>query len=284
MGLKGSACTIVVMLVLTGIGSQKLDLGDSSVLTKYNIKNPDDVKQIADWGERCRLNVGQDAVDDIKESFSNLTLCIGQHINMNKLRHEINSSIPRGELDLVFKKYCGRRDPLMGCVEDASAKIERCASEPEQRDLSIIMKAIHAGIDFVCHNDGDRIALFMAEMGEDCIKNQMDNITECIKEEVPEIKDAAKNHMKSYENFALDEENCKKVNSMHHCVVKNTMKCSDPTPSNILDSLITQVLKVTPCWQTSSAYQGTGMSPTQYLLPHVLTLLAAALTAANILL
>lgn len=67
---------------------------------------------------------------------------------------------------------------------------------------------------------------------------------------------------------------------MHGCVVKYTEKCDDPTPSNILDSLITQMLKVTPCLQTSSA-PSTGIL---HLLPHLLTLMAAALMAANILL
>lgn len=67
---------------------------------------------------------------------------------------------------------------------------------------------------------------------------------------------------------------------MHGCVVKYTEMCDDPTPSNILDSLITQMLKVTPCLQTSSA-PSTGVL---LLLPHLLILMAAALMAANILL
>lgn len=74
----------------------------------------------------------------------------------------------------------------------------------------------------------------------------------------------------------------RKLNAMHQCVVKHTEKCEDPTPANILDSLIIQVLKVTPCWQTSGAE--TVASQSQYLLSDTLTLMAAALTAANILL
>ena len=40
-----------------------------------------------------------------------------------------------------------------------------------------------------------------------------------------------------------------KLNAIHTCIVQETTKCSDPTPANILDALITQMLKVTPCWQ-----------------------------------
>lgn len=39
------------------------------------------------------------------------------------------------------------------------------------------------------------------------------------------------------------------LNSIHVCIVQETTKCSDPTPANILDALIIQILKVTPCWQ-----------------------------------
>ena len=74
----------------------------------------------------------------------------------------------------------------------------------------------------------------------------------------------------------------RKVNAMHQCVVEWTEKCEDSTPANILDSLITQMLKVTPCKQTSGAT--TLFASAHDLLPRMLTLFAAALTAANILL
>ncbi|XP_045600946.1 27 kDa glycoprotein [Procambarus clarkii] len=281
MGWKVPVC-VVVMFALTGIVGQQLNLGDAANFAE-NIESPDDVPQIADWKERCRATVGEDAVNDIEESGSNLGDCVGRQINWSKLQVEINRSIPRGELDLVFKKYCGRRDRLMACAEALFTKLERCMNERELRDLNITRKAIDAGIDFICHNDGDKIALFMAEEGEECINSQKDKIQSCIEEKVPDLEETQSDPLSiGINDLVINEENCKKVNAMHQCVVKYTEQCEDPTPSNILDSLIMQILKVTPCWQTSSA--PTFMSPTQYLLPHLLTLLAAALTAANILL
>lgn len=44
----------------------------------------------------------------------------------------------------------------------------------------------------------------------------------------------------------------RKINSMHQCVVQETTKCPDPTPANILDALITEMLKVTPCWNINT--------------------------------
>ena len=40
--------------------------------------------------------------------------CSQKHINMNKLQREVNVSIARGELDVVFKKYC--KYVFNGCV------------------------------------------------------------------------------------------------------------------------------------------------------------------------
>ncbi|XP_042857311.1 27 kDa glycoprotein-like [Penaeus japonicus] len=279
-----SWCMVLVVSLLSGAGGKQLDSEDgSTILTNQNINSPDDVKQIVDFKETCRKNVGEDAVEAIEKSQQDLLPCFSSIIDMDKLRHEINRSIPRGELDLVFKKYCGRRESLMACVEDMFTSLERCMNDQERKDLQIARKAIDAGIDFVCHKDGDRIALFMAEKGEECLVSQKDNIKECVEEKIPEVKEAEQDiNFISPETFTINEANCKKLNAMHQCVVKHTEKCEDPTPANILDSLIIQVLKVTPCWQTSGAE--TVASQSQYILSDTLTLIAAALTAANILL
>ncbi|KAG0712806.1 hemolymph glycoprotein [Chionoecetes opilio] len=276
------ARVLVLMVVVlfgcittTSVVGQQLDIGDLASL--------DNVTQIADWEERCRVTAGDEALKDIKDSFGELVVCVQKHIKMSKLEREVNVSIARGELDKVFKKYCKKRDKLVACTEDVFTKLERCTNEQEKQDLNVTRKVIDAGIDFVCHNDGDRIALFMAEKGEECLKQHYEDIQQCTEDKVPEIQ-KFKNNSKSIdiELLTINEENCKKLDVLHECVVEYTSRCDDETPANILGSLITQMLKVTPCSQTSSA--STLLSHTRYLLPHLLTLLAAALTAANILL
>ncbi|KAK7075560.1 hypothetical protein SK128_027793 [Halocaridina rubra] len=261
--------------------SNSNDFPDLSALDE--VSEPDDVPQISEWKERCREEVGEQAVKEMENATSHLTVCVSNIINWDKLQHEINRSIPRGELDLVFKKYCGRRERLMVCVEDMFTKIEACMNENERRDLNVTRAAINAGLDFVCHNDGDRIALFMGEKGEECIKSQRDNIKECVEERVPEVKDVKEDPLSiNLDQLLINEENCKKVTAMHHCVVEWTEKCDDSTPANILDSLITQVLKVTPCKEVPVTPGP--LSAARDLVPCMLTLFGAALTAANILL
>lgn len=284
-GAKMQPWTVVVLVTaaVTGVGGQReqdLDAGDTTVLK--NIKSPDDIESISDWKAQCNAMAGQEAIDDIDRARKELVPCITNIIDINKLQSEINISIPRGELDLVFKKYCKKREAILNCTEDFFSKLEVCLTEQQQQDLNVTRRALNAGIDFICHKEGDRIALFMAEKGEDCVKEHIDDIKECVKERVPDHKNFSTNvNNIQISSFTISGENCEKVNAMHGCVVKYTELCDDPTPSNILDSLITQVLKVTPCFQKSGAPPA-GLL--HHLLPHLLILLAAALTAANILL
>uniref|UniRef100_A0A0P4W5V1 Uncharacterized protein n=1 Tax=Scylla olivacea TaxID=85551 RepID=A0A0P4W5V1_SCYOL len=279
MGCRLLSCVVLVVLgylaVMPVVG-QHLDNGNLPL---------DEVAKthVSTWLERCNATAGDEAVEDIKNSVGELMECVQKHINFNKLEEEVKVSIVKGELDVVFKKYCKRRSRLMACAEDVFTKVERCADEKQKQDLNITRRVIDAGIDFVCHNDGDRIALFMAEKGEECLKNHSKNIEECIEDKIPRIKEYKNDHDGiDITTFTINEENCKNLYGIQDCVVKHTSKCDDETPANILGSLISQMLKVTPCSQTNSA--STLLSHTQHLLPHLLTLLAAALTAANILL
>ena len=87
----------------------------------------------------------------------------------------------------------------------------------------------------------------------------------------------------NYSNYS------RKVEAAHYCIVSATTKCDDPTPSNILDSLITQALKKTPCHESiklphSSSSSGFYMYQLRSFLPHFLSVMVAGLTAAQILL
>lgn len=42
----------------------------------------------------------------LQKSIGEFMVCIQGQIKMDKLMREVNKSIERGELDLVFKKYC----------------------------------------------------------------------------------------------------------------------------------------------------------------------------------
>ncbi|KAB7500111.1 hypothetical protein Anas_04849, partial [Armadillidium nasatum] len=83
----------------SGIHSQELDLD-----------SPHDMpKEVMDT-----VNTIKEKVKDIKKpedipqnSPNRIMDCISKYINYKKLKVEIDDSIKRGDLDLVFQKYCG---------------------------------------------------------------------------------------------------------------------------------------------------------------------------------
>lgn len=51
-----------------------------------------------------------------------------------------------------------KRADLMKCIENLFSSIEVCMTEEQQQDLNVTRRAIDAGIDFICHKEGDHIA------------------------------------------------------------------------------------------------------------------------------
>ncbi|KAF2361050.1 Protein of unknown function DUF1397, partial [Trinorchestia longiramus] len=144
---------------------------------------------------------------------------------------------------------CSYREDILYCVDTMLDTFQTCMTPQQLVDVNVTRRAIDAAIDFTCHDDGDRIALFMAEQGVECVKEHKHNIRTCIEERVPSVKTSMDDpDSLSLDSVIINEQQCEKLNAMHECIVQETTKCSDPTPANILDALIVQMLKVTPCW------------------------------------
>lgn len=290
-----TAFTILLIECTAGTLGESLDASEitdkvpSKVMDDIKkIKKPEDIPHIARWRDSCQTNFGEQALQDIDDATKDFMPCVTKQIRFSKLKIEVDKSMEKGELDLVFKKYCGRRDELMECVNNVIDKMDVCLNDTERQDINITRAAIIAGMDFTCNNDGDRIALFMGNKGQECLDEQKDNIRECFEESVPETKEVEQAGATSLnpEMFTINDKNCKNVLAFQKCVVKNTENCTDDTPSNILESLLTQMIKVTPCWEIFEEANLTGLSPgpPHTMMSHVLTLLTAALMAANIIL
>lgn len=259
-------CLLVFSVFLTGVRSQSdsLDFGDpSSVLSNTDkdlaikkfrdIKNPDDIPQIKDWKNKCEEKHGAETVKEIEEAPNELVKCVLEYVKPHKLQVEVNKSMATGNLDRLFKKYCGYRNNILSCVDTMLDKLRTCMTPQQLTDVNVTRQAVDAAIDFTCHDDGDRIALFMAEKGVECLKEHRESIQACMKERVPQLQQTMDDpDSLDLDSVVINEEQCGKINSMHQCVVQETTKCSDPTPANILDALITQMLKVTPCWNINT--------------------------------
>ena len=88
------------------------------------------------------------------------------HFDPVEIQSEVESRKRTGDLDLVFKKYCG--DPVRDtrpCLE-AFLEASRLCLDPskaneqsnDDRGLNMTMSMVDAAIEFICHNNGDRLA------------------------------------------------------------------------------------------------------------------------------
>lgn len=200
------------------------------------------------WEDRCLRVGGQEALDEWLEAQENLVYCVMQNFNINSIQNEIEEKKRTGDLDLVFKKYCGAPvNKTRPCLVDFLKASRRCLKAEDQPSLDITLSMIDSAIQFMCHNSGDRIALFMSENGMGCLEDHQEDIMKCVNASVPELFDLRK----QYSNIHLivfSQENCRKGEALRICVENSLLQCKDPTPSNVVNSLLLSMQKAaTPC-------------------------------------
>jgi len=112
------------------------------------------------WEERC-LKVGGDAaLNQWLEAQEHLVYCVMENFNVDEIKREIEAKKKTGDLDLVFKKYCGEPvNKTRPCIENFLKASRRCLRAKDQAGLDIALNMIDSAIEFMCHNSGDRIAV-----------------------------------------------------------------------------------------------------------------------------
>ena len=52
----------------------------------------------------------------------------------------------------------------------------KCVKSEDRDGLNTTMTMVDAAINFMCHNSGDRMALFMAEKGVECLTEHQEQV------------------------------------------------------------------------------------------------------------
>jgi len=209
------------------------------------------------WMEECEKNNGSEAVESIDKARETLFECFSSKINFAQISEEMTLAAPKGELDEVFIHYCNLLPDLKACREPMTQSLQVCLSDQGVEDLERFNAAIDGALDFMCYKGGERIAIFMAENGTQCLGSNVDMLTRCMNNTVPDIISAFK-AMQNSNASVFDENNCRIEAKLKSCVVDVLKTCSDPTPANIIEGLMDSMYKATPCYVHSSA------SPTPY--------------------
>ena len=110
----------------------------------------------------------------------------------------------------------------------------------------------------------------------DCVQEHQEDIMKCVDKSVPELFDKTREHSNihlmifCHENcrYELEPESIDKASwnfngrlchfrkgeAIRVCVEKSLLKCKDPTPSNVVNSLLLSMQNATPCKGLSASY------------------------------
>ncbi|XP_017156263.1 27 kDa hemolymph protein [Drosophila miranda] len=239
---------IQAQLNLDQIELQK-QLPEELLKSNFTINDAKDV-----FRNKCIEVAGEDAggkaYEEIESGFAVLSDCVNGIVNYTTMQQEIEEASPEGELDVVFNKYCNKRSSAIECFDVFTAKLSPCLDKEEQESKDVIKRIIQSLLNFVCHKDGDQIALFIAEKGPECLESEKDNIQQCLNSTFSTYLNSADIHdnkIKSIPKLTVGQRQCDDMLSLQSCVVHRLEQCTDITPANLVESMFNFIRNETLC-------------------------------------
>ncbi|XP_046689068.1 27 kDa hemolymph protein-like [Homalodisca vitripennis] len=176
--------------------------------------------------ERCEKYGTNESFDRVLAARSEVQFCFEGMVNFTEFQAEIEHAKPTGDLDIVFRKYCGKTPHLRGCVSNFTEAIEPCLNPDERILKETIINVTDALISFICFKEGDRIALFIAEEGPECLKSKQEQIQECINSTFSHyIPKDMPGKQEELPLFKMEEKECGDLRKLQKCVIKHLEKC-----------------------------------------------------------
>ncbi|XP_030379522.1 27 kDa glycoprotein [Scaptodrosophila lebanonensis] len=194
--------------------------------------------------------LGGEAYTEIEAGLVTLGECITTLVNFTTVQQEIEKASPLGQLDEVFNKYCKKRTNALECFDVFNSKLIPCLSTEEQDSQNVLIRIIRSLLNFVCHKDGDQIALFIAEKGPECLESQKDNIQQCLNSTFStymNISDIQDTKIKSLPLLVMGDKQCDDLKNLETCIVHHLEKCSEITPANLVESMFNFIKNETMC-------------------------------------
>lgn len=133
-------------------------------------------------------------------------------------------------------------------------------------------KMLEQLLGFVCHKDGDQIALFIAEKGPECFAAKKDEMWRCVNETYGEqlaslagaagvtgttLEEFDPEKVKLPEKlpeFTVEKEQCEQLEEVEMCITKVLEQCEETTPANLFESAAKFVRNESPCRNVTTKY------------------------------
>nr|XP_023012517.1 27 kDa hemolymph glycoprotein-like [Leptinotarsa decemlineata] len=251
---------VIILVLLGSIYCQNLNSLDFDVDLK-DLKNIDlqdleanathlpgvqDVEKVL--RDKCAKKGAPDAVDLMKEEQINAKLCVEAYVNVTAVQEQLEEAKKTGSMDEVFAKYCKLWPEIYSCFDNATLLARKCMDEREEKSFNKSLEILKELKEFSCFKDGDRLAMFVAEGGIECIGERREGVQECFNKtlggRLPNSDDLSAS---SLPVFLFSDEDCEDFDEIRHCINTELEKCSESTPANIVDAFLKFVKKQMPC-------------------------------------
>lgn len=198
--------------------------------------------------EKCKKQGAEDAVESLKNQQEVLKSCITDKVNISNIQDELEEAKKTGSMDEVFAKYCQKWPDVYQCVENVTVTVRSCMTEKEEKAFNKSLEIMEDLQEFMCFKDGDRLAMFVAEGGVECVQEQQEGIKNCLNATLggrfPEPDEFS---VATLPTFLFTEEDCQDFDKIRQCVNIELEKCKDTTPANIVDAFFKFLKKQMPC-------------------------------------
>ncbi|XP_016949488.1 27 kDa hemolymph protein [Drosophila biarmipes] len=224
----------------------------------------------------------------VQDAAVTLGECLSGLANVTEIQAEIAEASPKGDLDVVFEKYCLRMPQAKTCLRNFNAALLPCLTPDEKAHNAVMQRIGDKLLEFICHKNGDQIALFIAEQGPECLQSSREGIAKCLNSSFAGYLPKNLSPEWNLPQLVLGPKECVDLYAFETCTVELLEKCETITPSNIVESMFRYVRRESSCQphidrskrQQRQALPLTGGSSTA--TPH-LTWTSASLLVATVL-
>ncbi|XP_034946446.1 27 kDa hemolymph protein-like [Chelonus insularis] len=227
-------------------------LSDSVDIQALNATATEQVENLKNkLKSKCEKNAGPGQYEKVLTANNELQSCVKGLVNVTELQDEIEKAKPTGDLDIVFKKYCMKKTTLKKCTSDFISVLNPCLESAERESTKIVQNVTDSLLNFICHKEGDRIALFIASGGPECFQAKQQEIQDCLNSTYggyfSDVTNTLSPSLETLPALIFGVKECNDMQKFRECAVRELEKCDDPTPGNIADSLLKFIKRVTPC-------------------------------------
>ncbi|KAH8274340.1 hypothetical protein KR044_003230 [Drosophila immigrans] len=188
---------------------------------------------------------------NIEQAAGDFVQCVTSLVNVTTVLDEVEEAKPKGDLDVVFERYCLRLPNMTHCLNEFNAAVLPCLTREERNHNAMMKRIVGKLLDFVCYKNGDQIALFIAEEGPECLEQHKDNIGTCLQNTFGHYLPSELNVTQlELPDLVLGPRQCNELHDFEVCVLRHLEKCNNITPSNIVESMFRYVRRESNCQQS----------------------------------